>query len=953
MRKEIWGRRKLALALCALLFAESAAPMEALAVETEESAVTASENTDDGEANETTGDETLNNEESSQEGENVSESGETANESEPVAENETANEADNTTSEDNNDASNDSQTEVNDENTSGNSSESATAETSDDNSESNNDSNSDNGTDNNSEETVTDADTTGENTGNASDTDTTGENADSASDTDNADENVADGNGENPENAAITDGDAEDNAADVSVSDGNAEVPESAVFDFETVIDGYKIKLHADEGVVPAGTEVTVKKVEKVAGKHTDDLVNEVLPEDSVVYNSASFDITLSKDGVEFEPDGKVSVEITLDEELADVSNENEDVSVQVFHIEDNAETTEVDAEVDDNATDVYNNEEETVVSYDAESFSVYDVSAVLNFTTTEVTSEVNPVYENLVEFSDEELTALGAGVDSAQNVKALMSSGGNCTSIQEMGEACKRGIMARQAPITINFKLPGSYNETTILNSMIPIAFEHTGVPNEGDYVQWASIVRAYQSSISYVDGITYGSIVVKYVYTHNYDQEVATTNAINNLVKSLGLTSSISDYEKARRAYNWICSNVRYDYSFDDKKDYGDYSPWSCYSAVVSKNTVCEGYALLYYRLMLIAGVDCRLIAGDGGQVGNTAGHGWNIVKIGDYYYNVDSTWGAETPRGWWFLKGSKNFDYVTQTYNSKRLTFVHDRYADYKTSEFNYVYPTSYSDYSSSTSSNSAGIKVTLNTGSTRIGVGQQITLKATVSGSNNQTVMWNSSDSTIASVNTAGVVTGMKNGECEIFATSKAGGKKARCRILVTDGRVQTIDATEKNITIYAGSKAAINAYVFPEWASNKSIKFKSSNKKVASVNKNGIVTGKKKGKCTITCTSVDGGYKVKIKINVKKATRVKSIKLSKKKLKLTVGSVYTLGVSFNPKKATNKEVTWKSSKPGVVSVDANGNIVALSKGKAKITAKSVDGKHKATCTVKVK
>ena len=66
-----------------------------------------------------------------------------------------------------------------------------------------------------------------------------------------------------------------------------------------------------------------------------------------------------------------------------------------------------------------------------------------------------------------------------------------------------------------------------------------------------------------------------------------------------------------------------------------------------------------------------------------------------------------------------------------------------------------------------------------------------------------------------------------------------------------------------------------------------------------------------------------------------------------------GESTTIVAKINPTNATNKNVTWKSSKPGVVSVDAYGNLVALSPGKAKITVKSEDGNHKATCIVKVR
>jgi hypothetical protein len=76
---------------------------------------------------------------------------------------------------------------------------------------------------------------------------------------------------------------------------------------------------------------------------------------------------------------------------------------------------------------------------------------------------------------------------------------------------------------------------------------------------------------------------------------------------------------------------------------------------------------------------GVDARLIAGDAGGP-----HAWNIVKMGDYYYNLDSTWDAGLrPNYMWFLKCPD--------------TFVnHYRDFEYSTSEFNAAYPMGAADY-----------------------------------------------------------------------------------------------------------------------------------------------------------------------------------------------------------------------------------------------------------------
>ena len=81
---------------------------------------------------------------------------------------------------------------------------------------------------------------------------------------------------------------------------------------------------------------------------------------------------------------------------------------------------------------------------------------------------------------------------------------------------------------------------------------------------------------------------------------------------------------------------------------------------------------------------------------------------------------------------------------------------------------------------------------------------------------------------------------------------------------------------KSVTMSAGSatiglkgKVQLNATVLPANAANKKIKWTTSNKKIATVSSNGLVTAKKKGNCTITATTVDGGKKASCKIKVVK------------------------------------------------------------------------------------
>ncbi|WP_218957897.1 Ig-like domain-containing protein [Enorma shizhengliae] len=81
-------------------------------------------------------------------------------------------------------------------------------------------------------------------------------------------------------------------------------------------------------------------------------------------------------------------------------------------------------------------------------------------------------------------------------------------------------------------------------------------------------------------------------------------------------------------------------------------------------------------------------------------------------------------------------------------------------------------------------------------------------------------------------------------------------------------------------------------------------------------------------------------------------KVTGVSLNMTELTLTEGDSETLTASIEPTDATNQKVTWSSSAPDVARVDASGNVTAVAKGTATITAATEDGGKTATCTVKV-
>lgn len=80
--------------------------------------------------------------------------------------------------------------------------------------------------------------------------------------------------------------------------------------------------------------------------------------------------------------------------------------------------------------------------------------------------------------------------------------------------------------------------------------------------------------------------------------------------------------------------------------------------------------------------------------------------------------------------------------------------------------------------------------------------------------------------------------------------------------------------------------------------------------------------------------------------------VTSVSLNKSTLDIKVGETATLTATINPTNATNKNVTWKSDNTKIATVDTAGKVTAIKEGTAKITVKTKDGNHTATCIVTV-
>lgn len=172
------------------------------------------------------------------------------------------------------------------------------------------------------------------------------------------------------------------------------------------------------------------------------------------------------------------------------------------------------------------------------------------------------------------------------------------------------------------------------------------------------------------------------------------------------------------------------------------------------------------------------------------------------------------------------------------------------------------------------------------------------------------------------------------------------------------KIKSIQLSGEVTKLAKGKKVSLKASVSPKRASDNKLIWTSSNKKVASVSKNGVVTGKKKGTAVITAFAADGsGKKGTYRITVVSHT-VKKIIIKARNRTLKAGNKLSLKLSVSASgKNANKKIIWSSSNPHYATVNSRGVVTAKKTGKGKsvtIMAKATDGsKKKATIRLKIR
>lgn len=227
-------------------------------------------------------------------------------------------------------------------------------------------------------------------------------------------------------------------------------------------------------------------------------------------------------------------------------------------------------------------------------------------------------------------------------------------------------------------------------------------------------------------------------------------------------------------------------------------------------------------------------------------------------------------------------------------------------------------------------------------------QRTQLIATVSpgDATDKTVTWSTSDPSVATVDQEGWVTAVKEGSATI--TAKAGAQSAKCSVTVQNKviHVTSVSINKSSLQLTKGQSETLTATVSPSDATDKTVTWSSSDATIASVTKDGKVTGLKGGSVTVTAKAGEKSAECSVTVTVP----VEDVSLDRTSVTLEEKQTTTLVATVSPSDATDKTVSWSSSDSDVATVDQNGKVTAVKEGVA--TVKAEAGGKSATCSVTV-
>lgn len=209
--------------------------------------------------------------------------------------------------------------------------------------------------------------------------------------------------------------------------------------------------------------------------------------------------------------------------------------------------------------------------------------------------------------------------IDSEQ----LQEPAGAVTTAQEMASAVLYYLSRYEQHFTIEFK-----GNTSQLDSLIQEAYNI--IEKEAPYIYGHLSDR----NIEYTYTSRRATLQFNQNYLTNYEQERLVNGKVQAILQTIDV-STMSDVDKVKFVNDYIVQHTVY-------SEQTSASPHSAYAVLYEGKGVCQGYALLAYKMLDELNVENLYVTGEVPD----GGHAWNLVKLEGNWYHLDTTWNDPLP-------------------------------------------------------------------------------------------------------------------------------------------------------------------------------------------------------------------------------------------------------------------------------------------------------------------
>ena len=246
-----------------------------------------------------------------------------------------------------------------------------------------------------------------------------------------------------------------------------------------------------------------------------------------------------------------------------------------------------------------------------------------------------------------------------------------------------REGLQEHAQHIRIDFTADNDHmgDVSALVHELMECALAETDDPSQGDYLRYQYGGYELEYGFEEQRGVYQYHVAITPNYYTTREQEEIVDRMVREIMDGMHFHWYTSDAERVRKIYEYVYDTVEYDMVHRNNRKY--HLKTTAYAALVNRRAVCQGYAVLTYRLLREAGINARVITGTLKDGRGTEYHAWNLVELEGAWYHLDVTWDKMLECEDYYLKTDRSME-------------DHVRDGAFATEDFYVRYPVADHDY-----------------------------------------------------------------------------------------------------------------------------------------------------------------------------------------------------------------------------------------------------------------